>query len=84
MKRRKKFLVPTAKFSIIIENYNEISSAKGTMKSLRAKYAQLSRQVLSFLKEVKEAQKKAKQRNTKNEECNDEMIGIFLLRPQYY
>jgi len=41
MKRRKKFLVPTAKFSIIIENYNEISSAKGTTKSLRAKYAQL-------------------------------------------
>jgi len=38
MKRRKKFLVPTAKFSIIIENYNEISSAKGTTKSLRAKY----------------------------------------------
>ena len=38
MKRRKKFLVPTAKFSIIIENYNEIFSAKGTTKSLRAKY----------------------------------------------
>jgi len=39
---------------------------------------------LASLVYEKEAYKKAKQSNTKNEERNDEMIGIFLLIPRIY